>query len=183
MKTIHLTVIAPVDKALDEEAARMEVWARVSALLLSQLGRSYTRFEPAAQAHGQVIDRPYGVILGRSEPALFLYFYAHAKQLQEAAIEFHMKGLTENATPISQCKTEHTAVYALQIQGDAAETSAHLHWHLSMLAGELMPDCGLYFLKQKEAFASEELDKDVLSNMRDYALCVATLVWEADDEN
>lgn len=44
--------------------------------------------------------------------------------------------------------------------------------------GELLPDCGIYFLREGRSYLSEAEHKRILCNMKDYAICIVKLVWE-----
>ena len=73
MLTTNLAIVTPVTEA-DDRAAREAVWQQVTERIVPQMGKLCTRFEPSVGAWGQKVSSPYSVILGRSEPALFLYF-------------------------------------------------------------------------------------------------------------
>nr|WP_325195044.1 helix-turn-helix domain-containing protein [uncultured Oscillibacter sp.] len=76
MRVNQLVVVVPVPgPGMDDAAVRTEVWQQVSAFLLQYLGKRYIRFEPATLAWNQKVEQPFGVILGRSDPAMFLYLY------------------------------------------------------------------------------------------------------------
>lgn len=97
MRVNQLVVVVPVPgPGMDDAAVRTEVWQQVSAFLLQYLGKRYVRFEPATLAWNQKVEQPFGVILGRSDPALFLYLYAMGKKFQDEAIQFHLDGFLKN---------------------------------------------------------------------------------------
>ena len=72
MLTTNVAIVAPVTE-IDDRAAREAVWQQVTERILPQIGKLCTRFEPSGGAWGQKVSSPYSVVLGRSEPALFLY--------------------------------------------------------------------------------------------------------------
>lgn len=80
--TKNVAIIAPVTDT-DDQTAREAVWQQVTERIVPQMGKLCTRFEPSGGAWGQKVSSPYSVILGRNEPALFLYFYASAKHLKD----------------------------------------------------------------------------------------------------
>ncbi len=179
MRFNHLAVVVPVDTgAQNEGMLRTEVWGKVTRLLTPSLGKLYARFEPATAAWGQTLSDPYGVVLGKSEPALFLYFYEAAKTQQERAIQFHMKGFLDGLEPIAKNEDAGISVFRMEVKGDGEAMGAHMLWHMSMITGELLPDCGVYYLARKEAFAADTLNEDVLGHLPSYALCMVTLVVE-----
>lgn len=160
MRLNHLAHVMPVDLAAgDSNALRQMLWGKAVELLQPQLGKWYSRFEPAATAWGQSINRPYGIILGKNDPALFLFSFVAAKAQQESVIQLHLNSLPGGAYPISR-----------------KEAAAHILWPLKMLDGELLPDCGIYFVEEQDSLVSKETDQRVLSQMNRYAICVVTLV-------
>jgi len=181
MRINPLAVIVPADLAAgDENRLRYTVWQTVSELLLPKLGKDFSRFEPATVAWNQRLDKPFGVVLGRSDPALFLYYYTTAKAMQQDMINRHMAAFMGNIEPLAKSEKGGMAIYAMEVKGDGKELGAHLAWHLGMMTGELQPDCGLYFVAEKEAYAHDALERKVLSNMERYALCMVNLVKKED---
>lgn len=180
MYASHLAIIVPVGDltAQNENALRGAVWGRVTTFLLSRLGKGFTRFEPATGAWRQKVDRPFGVVIGKTDPALFLYLYTAAKAKQEEAIHFHMKHFLDGIEPICKTKDESMAVYTVNVTGEHDEVAHHMFWHMAMINGELQPDCGLYYLAEREAFASDALCEKVLRHVERYALCLVTLSIE-----
>ena len=63
-------------------------------------------------------------------------------------------------------------------KGDTAEARSHMEWHIASMFGELMPDCGIYFLREGRSYLNEAEHQKILCNMKDYAICVVKLVWE-----
>ena len=98
MLTTNLAIVAPVTEA-DDRTAREAVWQQVTERIVPQMGKLCTRFEPSGGAWGQKVSSPYSVILGRNEPALFLYFYDNiglplrtAPATEGAAFQIHRRG-------------------------------------------------------------------------------------------
>lgn len=178
-----LVIIVPAGSTAEEQSKlRLSVWETATNLLLPKLGKYYSRFEPATVAWGQRLDNPFGVVFGRENPALFLYCYSTAKSMQQEMITRHMKPLVDNIAPLAKSETDGLSVYAMAVTGDSAEMGAHIAWHIAMIAGELQPDCGLYFAAEKEAYASDELEGKVLRHIERYALCVVNLVSPLEKE-
>lgn len=182
MKTSHLAMVIPIDTAeKNDQSIRAAVWQMATELLLPQLGKRYSRFEPANKAWKQTVNQPFGVVIGRNDPAVFLYFYAAGKSHQEAAIQFHMASFLEGLEPIIKNEQAGVAMYAVQICGDGSDVAPHMLWHVALMNGELLPDCGIYFAQEKRALADDALDKHVLSHLEHYAMCVVTLTLEAEE--
>ena len=84
MKFCNMAVVVPVDRlAGNDEALRAQVWGKVSELLLPALGKLYRQFNPSNGAWGHKLVRPFGVILGKQEPELFLTMFLAAQQAQQ----------------------------------------------------------------------------------------------------
>ncbi len=179
MRVNQLVMVVPVPgPGMDDAAVRTEVWQQVSAFLLQYLGKRYVRFEPATLAWNQKVEQPFGVILGRSDPALFLYLYAMGKKFQDEAIQFHLDGFLKNMEVDQTLEHGRVLFCSMSVKGDSENLKPHLMWHLSMMKGELLPDCALYYLREKQAHATEDLDEKVLSHLDRYALCAVSLVME-----
>ncbi len=71
-----------------------------------------------------------------------------------------------------------TKMCTAYLKGDTADARSHMEWHIASMFGELMPDCGIYFLREGRSYLTEEEHKKILCNMKDYAICVVKLVWE-----
>ena len=95
MLTTNVAIVAPVTE-IDDRAAREAVWQQVTERILPQIGKLCTRFEPSGGAWGQKVSSPYSVVLGRSEPAMFLYFYASAKHQLDERAKAHLDGFLEH---------------------------------------------------------------------------------------
>ena len=98
MKTTSLVLVLSTDGLTGDDAAlRTALWSQVSELLQPTLGRVCKRFEPAVEAWRQKIDQDYGILLGRSDPALFLYFYSSGRHRQEEAVQYHLHGMLDSS--------------------------------------------------------------------------------------
>ena len=179
MRYNNLAVVVPTQNFPgSDQTLRETVWQQVTQLLLPQLGTLYTRFQPAEQAWTQAVDRPFGVVLGRSDPALFLYFYTAAKASQEAAIHSHIEKVMDGVDIAEKHMEPGVTMYTVEVKGNNQAMEAHMQWHIAMMGGQLLPDFGIYFTAQKQAFADKALDKKVISNLGDYALCMVNLIQE-----
>ena len=162
MKFNYLAVIVPV-KWLPQntEQARTQMWGQVTQLLLPNLGKWYSRFYPASTPWGQDIQAPFGVVLGREEPVKFLNLFYRAKRKQDDAVAFHTVGLLSNADLEQAQKIGDTLVCHV--------TAAAIQ------SGSFLPDCGIYYLEQKQAVINPEQERAVSGHPADYALCAVTL--------
>ena len=70
---------------------------------------------------------------------------------------------------------EDTLVCHITADGSSDALKAHSLWHLTMMEGTPLPDCGLYFMEQKCAVINPGLEKAVAARPGDYALCAVTL--------
>ena len=165
MLTTNLAIVAPVTEA-DDRAAREAVWQQVTERILPQMGKLCTRFEPSAGAWGQKVSSPYSVILGRNEPALFLYFYASAKHQLDERAKAHLDGFMEHLEIGNEQTVGDTKMCTAYFKGDTADARSHMEWHIASMFGELMPDCGIYFLREGRSYMTEDEHKKILCNMR-----------------
>ena len=174
MLTTNLAIVAPVTEA-DDRTTREAVWQQVTELVRPQMGK--------LGAWGQKVSSPYSVILGRNEPALFLYFYASAKHQLDERAKAHLDGFMEHLEIGNEQTVGDTKMCTAYLKGDTAEARSHMEWHIASMFGELMPDCGIYFLREGRSYMTEDEHKKILCNMKDYAICVVKLVWEKADED
>ncbi len=176
MKFNYLAVVIPV-KWLPQntEQARTQAWAAVSQLLLPNLGTFYGRFYPAATPWGQTLAYPFSVVLGREDPVAFLNLFYQARKKQEEAVSFHSVGMLSNINFDQTERIGDTLVCHVTADGSSDALKAHSLWHLTMMEGTPLPDCGLYFMEQKCAVINPGLEKAVAARPGDYALCAVTL--------
>ena len=181
MKINYLAVIVP-RKWLPQntEQARVQAWAAVTQLLLPDLRKFYSRFYPAHQPWGDDISVPYSVVLGREDPVAFLNVFHQAKKKQEEAIAYHSMGMLNNINFDQTEQIGEALVCHVTADGSNAALQAHSIWHLAVMEGAFLPDCGLYYLEQKRAILSWEQEKAVSTRPGDYALCAVTLELEED---
>ena len=172
----YLVVIMP-RKWLPQntEQARTQAWAAVSQLLLPNLGKFYGRFYPAAAPWGQALAYPFSVVLGREDPVTFLNALYQAKQKQDDAIAFHSVGMLNNINFDQTERIGDTLVCHVTADKSSDALRAHSLWHLTMMEGEPLPDCGLYFMEQTCAVIDPGLEKAIAAHPGDYALCAVTL--------
>ena len=154
MLTTNLAIVAPVTEA-DDRTAREAVWQQVTERIVPQMGKLCTRFEPSGGAWGQKVSSPYSVILGRNEPALFLYFYASAKHQLDERAKAHLDGFMEHLEIGNEQTVGDTKMCTAYLKGNTAEARSHMEWHIASMFGELMPDCGIYFLREGRSYLSE----------------------------
>ena len=146
-RSTTLAIVHPVDKLQgSDDAVRTQVWEETTHLLTPMLGKLYARFEPAQKAWRQATYTPLGVVLGRTDPALFLYFFSYGKTMQKEAMEFHLSGLM-NSLAVDQ-KVDNGNIRSLVMsprENSEEAATAHAAWHVGMTCGEIFPDSGIYF--------------------------------------
>lgn len=180
MKYNYLAVIIPA-KWLPQntEQARTQAWAAATQLLLPDLGKLYSRFYPADQPWGQALTYPFSVVLGREDPVTFLNVLYQAKKKQDEAVAYHSAGMLRNIDLDRTQKIGDALVCHVSPEGSNPALTAHSLWHLAMMEGMFLPDCGLYYLEQRRSVINPELEKTVTAHPGDYALCAVTLEMEA----
>ena len=181
MEISYLAVIVPRRwLPQNTEQARIQAWAAVTQLLLPNLGKFYSRCYPACRPWGHNISAPYSVVLGREDPVTFLNVFHHAKKKQEEAIAYHSMGMLNNINFDQTEQIGEALVCHVTADGSNAALQAHSIWHLAVMEGAFLPDCGLYYLEQKRAVLSPEQERAVSTCPGNYALCAATLDLEED---
>ncbi len=176
MKANHLAVIFPA-KGLPQntDQAYSAVWAETSRLLLRDLGILYASFYPAAHTWGIDIRAPYGVVLGRDDPARFLRLFSEARVKQACAIEYHVGGtLAETGLERFQAAGD-MLICPVILDGTNKRLESHVLWHMALASGAILPDCGVYYAEQKRSTVDPGLEKNIESNPVEYALCMVTL--------
>jgi hypothetical protein len=183
MKALELAIVFPITGMPgNDNAVRTQVWAQTSALLQPTLGRVCRRFEPAGRAWNQNVQRPFGVILGRSDPALFLYFYGMGKSRLDEAVKYHLDGALDSCDITDKQETSTTVnIVANPKPGCEKALIAHLLWHSGMMAGEIFPDAGLYFASSHQSCINDKLDQDILNHVGDYAIAMVRFYAEVQD--
>ena len=179
MKTLNLAVVCPVTGLpQNTEETRQAVWTNVTALLQPGLGTQFFSFYPASFAWGMPLNAPFGVLLGRDDPERFIQTLLTASEVQSKAIRFHVEGMLEGIDPETTCTVGDATICPVYLDGTDKALAAHSIWNLGLAAGELLPDCGVYYLEQGHAIADEKTRKAVASRLADYAVCVVTLEVE-----
>ena len=117
-RSTTLAIVHPVDKLQgSDDAVRTQVWAETTHLLIPMLGKLYARFEPAQKAWRQATYTPLGVVLGRTDPALFLYFFSYVPY---KIGKLQIQGFSESTTPTKTKQSYHITQKAAQSRPRAA---------------------------------------------------------------
>jgi len=176
MKYNFLAVIIPMKwLPQNKERARTQAWTVTSQKLLPDLGRLYSRFYPASRPWGQEVPEPFSVVLGNENPVTFLNVYYQAKKKQEEAATFHSTGMLKNIDWDRTQKVGDTLICNVVADGNNPALEAHSFWHLAMMSGRLMPDCGIYYMEQQKSVINPEQERAVSAHLSDYALCAVAL--------
>lgn len=147
------------------------------------LGKLYARFEPAQKAWRQATYTPLGVVLGRTDPALFLYFFSYGKTVQKESMEFHLSGLM-NSLDVEQ-KMDNGSIHGFVMspkENSEKAVAAHTAWHVGMACGDILPDSGIYFAAVKQATISDKLAEDIAKNMEQYAISLVSFYAEGEED-
>ncbi len=185
MRSTTLAIIHSVSGMTGtDENLRRQVWMQTAELLKPMLGKVCGRFEPAAKAWGQDVDKPYGTILGRCDPALFLYFFATGQEVQSKAVKHHMNAFMCQFDLGEKHQDGEMTGFTLNPKSDAGqEIAVHLQWHLGMMAGEVFPDSGIYVAPARQSVVSEKLSEQILKHIGDYAISVVRICDESGTES
>lgn len=178
MKTQTLVLVLPVSSC---DTTEQKLWQQAKEILQPHKGTRFDTFEPAVIAWDRLVPGNFGIVLGAKHPLEFACFFDKAKKKQEKIMDRHMDAIADTLIPVGKETTNDgkQECYVFQVK-DPDHHSGHLFWHLAMIAGELLPDAGFYFVKEQHAYAEEDMMKEVLSHMAQYALCVVTLGHKGD---
>ena len=108
----------------------------------------------------------------------FLNVFHQAKKKQEEAIAYHSMGMLNNINLDQTERIGKALVCHVTADKSSDALRAHSLWHLTMMEGEPLPDCGLYFMEQKCAVIAPGLEKAIAAHPGDYVLCAVTLEFE-----
>lgn len=176
MKRTNLAVVcSTTGLPQNAELARQAVWARITQFLQQDLGRLYSSFYPASSAWGIDLNTRFGVLLGREAPEEFVRVLAAATDAQDAAIHFHIVGLLSHADLEQARQVDGAIICPVTLDGTDKELEAHSAWHMAMAAGVFVPDCGIYYMERKTAFANLELRREIARSIESHAVCVVRL--------
>ena len=182
MKSLEYAIVhyLPEDSG-SKESLCQEIWQRTAELLLPSLGKSYMRFEPAAEAWGSVIREPYSVILGKSDPEFFLENYFTARKIQNLAVKYHLDQTLKTIGIESGQEPADLLKMPIEPKPGMEEAfSAHLFWQTGMMNGEIFPDAGLYYAPARQSMIGEKLHQQILADIRHYAIAMVRFYRTAD---
>lgn len=182
MKGSYMAVVVPLSGLTpDDQEMRKEIWGTVTNLLMPLLGKGCGMFYPAAQAWGHPVRKPFGIIMGREDPAKFLCLYREARKAQSDATAFHMAPLLDKIDPNAVRRAGDALVCPVELNLDDTNLVGHAFWHVAIHDGSVLPDCGIYYAGLGRAIASRDEERALLIKLSEYALCVVTL--EIEEEN
>lgn len=165
-----------------DDVLRAHLWQETVKILTPALGKIYGRFEPAGSASGQSIHTACSTLLGRSEPAMFMYFYAHGKAILDHALQHHMKGILDNLDVEEKRESEKVIAVTMKPKEGAKDAlNAHVFWQMSIMDGLVMPDSGIYLASERCTIVGEAKHNEILQNMKDYAIVMVRFYEEACD--
>lgn len=179
MSESHLAVVFST-KGLPQntEQARAAVWAEASRLLQRDMGKLYDGFYPSPRSWGSDIRYPFGVVMGRDDPAGFLRLYKQAREKREATIDYHVGATLLEAGPKGLRQVGDTLICPVILDGKNKRLTGHVYWHMALKEGAILPDCGVYYAERKRSLVEPGLEKTIESSSADYALCVVVLTCE-----
>ena len=172
MKSLDMVIVVPVSGLTrGDEALRLQVWEKVTALLRPELGKLYRQFNPSGGVWEHRISRPFGVVLGKQEPEVF-------HRLLEA-VAFHTAGMLRKANLGGAQKIGDMLLCSTVVDGSDPELLAHTVWNILIQEGAPIPDCGIYYASLGRASASEQERSEIIQNLDQYALCMVSFGQEA----
>ena len=175
MRVNNMAILMETDRLPKNKNAYVEVWAMAAKLLMPGLGKLYSRFYPSMSPWGHRITTPFGVIFGKQHPEQFLTLYHAAQEAQSNAVGFHLAGLLKDIDPNTIYSNDGTVICPITVSAKNEEQLAHAVWHMSIVKGAPLPDCGIYYAAWNGAIATTAQERMILENPAGYALCLVAL--------
>ena len=178
MLTTNLAIVAPVTEA-DDRAAREAVWQQVTERIRPADGKALHAVRAVRRRMGtesvQSIQRHPRAETNRRCSCTSTHLRSISWMSAQRHIWTAFWSIWRSGNEQTVGDTKMCTAY---LKGDTAEARSHMEWHIANMFGELMPDCGIYFLREGRSYLNEAEHKKILCNMKDYAICVVKLVWE-----
>ena len=180
----YFTVVVPLDRAAREMAVdprmhrplRTMIWSQVAEQLKLLLGKTCSRFSPAAAPFGKPMGLPFGVALGAADPQLFLLCYLHAREQQEKEIEARNSKIRACGTTVGHFQpNQDTEVTVMAYHSTDPELKAFLETARRFFSNDITAAAGLYYQGYNSNYISQKQEQQILSDLSAYALCVAEL--------
>lgn len=183
-KATYLAVIAPLTDETrglaaspeTRERARMQVWGDVSAALEPLRGEVCGDLQPAAIPWEHPLEAPFSVVLGQSEAATFLLYYALANNAQQEQMRTVGDRLIAKGVTLMEKKLANdTIVQVVSYDGSdpaAANDVSHIKRHLT---GDIRGAAGLYSLVHNASLLNSEQENQILSDLSGHAMCLVEL--------
>ena len=150
-RSTTLAIVHPVDKLQgSDDAVRTQVWAETTHLLNPMLGKLYARFEPAQKAWRQATYTPLGVVLGRTDPALFLYFFSYGKTVQKESMEFHLSGLMNSLAVDQKVNNGNIHSLVMSLRENSEEAAVGLTDIVPFLIEDMLTSRGGRYSKKDD---------------------------------
>ncbi|WP_419035329.1 hypothetical protein [Dysosmobacter sp.] len=159
----------------DDSTAQCAVWSAAASLLQPDIGKKFSKFYPQLRLEKRGICVPFGVTLGRANPPLFRDLYREALDRQSDAVTYHLAGMLSRLDPDHIFKRDETMICPVVVDGSDPELMAHSLWHLEVSQGELLPDCGVYYVAQKRALIHPKEVEQIVAHPERHALCMVNL--------
>lgn len=176
----HFTVLLPLGREaqdmLQQESSRKDLramlWSQAAECMKPLLGRTCARFSPAVLPD----PLPYGVAFGQTEPQTFLMCYLTAREAQEEELAarnlwIHSRG----QTILSERLGENIGVTITAFQRGDPELNREFELGDRFLQNDITGAACLYYLGIKKNYIGEALENQILSQIGQYAICVADL--------
>lgn len=176
----HFTVVLPLRDMelamLQRESnltdLRAALWNRAADAMKPLLGRICSRISPAALPGLP----PYSVALGRTEPHVFLMRYLAAREAQEMELaDRNLRIRGRGRTIFSERLDKSIGVTVTAFRRDDPELCRELERSDRFFQGDITGSACLYYLRLNKNYIEDEQEKQILSRVDRYAICVADL--------
>ncbi len=176
----QFSIVLPLDEATQDMARQESSRNKLRAILWSQaaehmkplLGKTCSSFTPALLP----VALPYGVVLGRTEPHEFLMCYLSAREAQENEIAARNLRIRERGrTVLAKQLDEHIGMTVTEFNCDDPVLQRELELGNRFFHGDITAAASLYYVGDNKSYIEAEREKEILSCLEQYAICVAEL--------
>ncbi len=176
----QFSIVLPLDEAAQDMAQQESSRNKLRAILWSQaaehmkplLGKTCSSFTPALLP----VALPYGVVLGRTEPHEFLMCYLSAREAQENEIAARNLRIRERGrTVLAKQLDEHIGMTVTEFNCDDPVLQRELELGNRFFHGDITAAASLYYVGDNKNYIDAEREKEILSCLEQYAICVAEL--------
>lgn len=177
-----MAVIVPLNEQARKLAAeessrqklRLTVWNQAAERIKVLLGNRFSALTPAFRPWNKPLTLPYGVVFGAENASQFLWCYTSAREQQENELKARSDRMRACGKPIfSQQIADHVSVTAMAVDGSDPTIRKEMELAKRFFSDDVLGAAGIYYLGFESTYLSDEQENQILSHIRDYAICMA----------